>query len=366
MTSTQIFSNAFCSFRDAFHFCYYLVSSLISHVLCPWPLVPGASKSHCHAQLYTEGEDGYDIDKYLASLVDAKFSGLGNRARIACWDLSPPISLLPYEGIVTKAPLRGVVDRESIRQGKECSGIFVIESYFELPNGQTFIMKGTAFAVSPFHALTSAHLVWHRKLGPAKWVVLVPDERQRRYIDRVKTCVAIACHANLITSPDEQARKADNDIAMLALAEPFDSGLRFLKCHQKPGPSFDEDGLVIGFPKDMPDYSAGKRLIWSRGWVSCERRNGVMSIEHKVNTVEGNSGSPVIVNDRVVGVHSMHLVDKRRNAAAPINRNGNNVDGFRGILRYIRGQHPKLPEGIQSLGKAKGDTHPGRELRLFT
>lgn len=62
----------------------------------------------------------------------------------------------------------------------------------------------------------------------------------------------------------------------------------------------------------------------------------------------------------------MTLEDQTCNAATPVNRNGNNIEEFKGVLRYRRGQHPKLPEGIKELGKATGMTHPGRVLSLYT
>ncbi|KAI0870656.1 hypothetical protein GGS24DRAFT_510662 [Hypoxylon argillaceum] len=229
-----------------------------------------------------------------------------------------------------------------IGQGKTYSGIFKLESHFELPNGGEYRIKGTAFAVSKFHALTSAHLMWHRKLGPAKWAVLIPDKRQHRSAERVKNCVAVACHANLIKSLEGKEQYA-----------------------KKPSAFVDEEGLIIGFPIDMPDNNPGEHLILSTGLVSCTEENGVLSIEHRINTVEGNSGSPVIVSGKVVGIHSMFLEDQERNAAAPVNRNGNNIEEFMGVLRYRRGQHPKLPEGVEELGEATGVTHPRRVLSLL-
>lgn len=74
---------------------------------------------------FTEGEEKYNMDKYLASLADAKFTNLGSNSqvRIVGWDLSPGISHFQYEGIVTEPPLkRAVVDQRSIAPGKKNSG----------------------------------------------------------------------------------------------------------------------------------------------------------------------------------------------------------------------------------------------------
>lgn len=151
------------------------------------------------------------------------------------------------------------------------------------------MMNGTAFAIGKFHALTSAHLMWHRKLGPAKRAVLIPDKRQYRNTERIKSCVAVACHVSPIKSLDRHERYANNDFCMVALAEPF-SGVRHLPCHPEPGPFSDEGGEIAGFPKDMPDNFAGEHLILSEGLVSCHERDSVLSIKHKINTVEGTRG----------------------------------------------------------------------------
>ncbi|KAK5630243.1 hypothetical protein RRF57_005960 [Xylaria bambusicola] len=311
----------------------------------------------------------YSIHQYLASLPDAEFTGLGSEsaARIAAWSLTSgmlPVQCEGIEGIVTCTP-RHVVDRELIRQGKEYSGVFTITSHFK-GGKRSFKKTGTAFAVNKFHVLTSAHLMFDLKLGPAKSAFLLPDERQGRYWDRGMPCVAVACHANHIKIPEQKGRRAENDFCMLAVADAFNSGVRIFKCHNEPS-SFDyKDGLIVGFPKDMPDNSPGKHLISSKGSMCCSEKDDVLSINHMINTEEGNSGSPIIINNLVVGVHSRFLAAKGCNAAAPVNRNGNRIDDFSAALCYMRGQPAEFHQGGRVLESARGVTHPGDVLTLFT
>lgn len=144
--------------------------------------------------------------------------------------------------------------------------------------------------------------MWHRKLGPAKWAVLIPDKRQHRSAERVKNCVAVACHASPIKSLKGQEQYAKNDFCMVALAEAFDPGVRILQYHPEPSAFSDEEGLIIGFPKDMPEKNPGEHLILSTGLVSCTEENGVLSIEHRINTVEGK-------RERFHNYQSLRLAD---------------------------------------------------------
>ncbi|KAI0513332.1 trypsin-like cysteine/serine peptidase domain-containing protein [Xylaria bambusicola] len=329
-------------------------------------VVSSSNRPNSHPQTNSEEAEEYKhLEYYLASLPYAKFTNLGSKspARIAAWNLTSRRHPIQSEGIVTYTP-RGVVDRGSIKQGKEYSGVFIMTSLFK--SGREWIKKtGTAFAVSKFHVLTSAHLMFDLKLGPAKSAFLSPDERQGRYGDRGKRCVAVACHVNYIKTLERKGGWTKNDFCMVAVEEPFDSGVRIPRCHNGPGPSYDEDGLIIGFPKDMPEISPGKRLISSTGSVYCREKNGVLLMQHKINTVEGNSGSPVIVNSLVVGIHSGFIKAKGYNEAAAVNRNGNTVEDFSAVLRYMRAQHARFRQDVGVLGKARGVTHPGEVLTLF-
>ncbi|KAI1313224.1 hypothetical protein F5Y03DRAFT_338447 [Xylaria venustula] len=298
---------------------------------------------------YPQGEEGNHVGKDLASLANLQYEGLDSnkRVRIVTFNLAPKGSRVQREGLVTRAP-REVVDHELVKPGRQHSGNFRIVSFFEHPTRGSCVMYGTAFAVTKFHILTVGHNLWDPKLGPAKRAVLYLDDREARDGKHFNTCVTVALNADWV-----RRYRAENDFCMVAVAEPFNSSVRILRCHPQPGPSCSGNGIIIGFPYDLPFNAPGKHLIQSEGSVSYRQSKALLILEHWINTQGGNSGSPVIVNDRVVGVHSTFIcgLGEKTNRAAPVNSNGNNVDHFSTLLRYMRGQLSKLPEEIEDLGE---------------
>ncbi|RWA05095.1 hypothetical protein EKO27_g10008 [Xylaria grammica] len=268
--------------------------------------------------------------------------------RILAWNLVTTTSPIQLEGIINRSP-RNVVEHQLIKQGNKYSGIFKIVSLFEGPNGTTYEIQGTAFAVTRSHVLTSAHNMWDRKLGPAKRAALFLDEREDKHAQYIKTCVAVASHAKWV-----DVQHTENDFCMVAIAKPFDPEVCILQCHPGPRPSGVEKGTVVGFPFDLPETAPGKHLILSEGTVACHVSLAGVMIEHEVDTVGGNSGSPVVVDGQVVGVHSAFMHHENKNRAAPVNQNGNNVDELISVLSYMGDSDAGLPVEITYISEARG------------
>ncbi|KAI1428124.1 hypothetical protein F5Y12DRAFT_790696 [Xylaria sp. FL1777] len=256
---------------------------------------------------------------------------LDDRLQVVAWHLSTTTSGDQVEGFVNMPPLRELVDDQLINLGKEHSGIFRIIATFQ----DGWKTQGTAFAIGKYHAMTAAHLLWNLARGAARMVTLYPDARFR-------------------------GDQVDNDFCVLAVAKPFEAGVRIRRCHPNPGSSCAENGTIIGFPSDI----SRRRLILSKGLVEYHELEDVLKIEHKIDTVKGSSGSPVIVDSLVVGVHS-RCIDAWKNAATPVNRNDNDVEYFRNVLRYMRGTLPrKQLKIVNYLGEVEDVAHLWR-LYLF-
>ncbi|KAI0968720.1 hypothetical protein F4678DRAFT_442576 [Xylaria arbuscula] len=208
-----------------------------------------------------------------------------------------------------------------------------------------------------FHVLTAAHNLWDPKLGPAKMAVLYLDDRVAQDGKPFNMCLTVAINADWI-----KRYSVENDFCMVAVEQPFNSGVRLLRCLPEPGPSCAENGMVLGFSYDLPFNAPSKHLIRCEGPVTYRESEAILIIEHRINTVGGNSGSPLIVDDQFVGVHSTFIRDQKINMAAPVNRNGNSVEHFSGVLRYMRGQISKLPGEIEDLGRATCVT---AKVRMF-
>ncbi|RWA06078.1 hypothetical protein EKO27_g9027 [Xylaria grammica] len=357
----------FCYLRN-FLICYLLAK--LFHIPCSWTVVSDSDQPHYNVCTSCD-EEGCYREEDLERLPVAKFPNLdqNGKARIVAWDLGEEIST-HHETIIDKSSPRNVVRDRWIKRGGKYSGILRIRSTFRTPDGGTISFWGTAFAINYFHAVTSAHLLWHPKLGPAIKAALYLDEREYRKDrrDRARACIAVVCHATAIKSLMLQEQRAETDFCIVSLAERFELGIRPLTLRNRPSPSCRENGMIIGFPHDMPFESPSHQLIDSQGIVSYHENNGVLSIEHMINTTKGNSGSPVMVGKLVVGVHHGSKKNPKRNAAAAINRNGNDVEKFSEVLKYMTNQscqNQKLPEGIGEVGKLTGLTYPDQEIWCF-
>ncbi|KAF2972794.1 hypothetical protein GQX73_g804 [Xylaria multiplex] len=267
------------------------------------------------------GEEGGHVDRLLADLPDIEFEGPdSHRMRIVAWSLAEANSLTRHEGVITKLP-RKVVKREFTTRGCKYSGIFKIVSEFEGPDKSRYRAQGTAFAVNKSHVLTAAHNMWHPKLGPAKNATLFPDARAGMWAQYARKCIAAATSPNWV-----QVRQVEHDFCMVAVAEPFGPEVHILPCHPSPGPSHVKDGIILGFPLDLPCDAPGRHLIQCKGELSYHVDRDGIAIEHDINTKKGNSGGPVITSGQVVGIHTSFIHCERKNRAIVINRNGNNVD----------------------------------------
>ncbi|KAI1735384.1 hypothetical protein F4680DRAFT_435712 [Xylaria scruposa] len=280
--------------------------------------------------------------------------------QVGSWTLLPQqTTRIQPEGVVSQEQ-RYVIEDELIQPGNVYSGIFKIISTFEGPDNKAWRMEGTAFAVDRFHALTSAHLMWHPKLGPARTAVLCPDERSKTYDVRNHiTCIAVAVHAKWMSS-----HQPENDFCMVAFAQALDPGVRPLRVELAPNFSFE--GEVVGFPLDLPAASKGSQLIVCHGPAETyENEDGVM-IRHKVNTAGGSSGSPLYTtSEKVVAVHCSFDSYEMENYAVPINLNGNDVAQFEGVLRHMRDQWLKLPNTTLCLGAFTHQKYRKQEVFAF-
>ncbi|KAI0533772.1 hypothetical protein GGR58DRAFT_485497 [Xylaria digitata] len=322
---------------------FYYISALFSLLSNGHPQADLFGRIHHLSQACNcpYGEEGDHVDKCSASLPDIQFAGPDSRGmRIVAWNLTEANSLIQHEGIITTLP-RNLVKNEFVMRGRMYSGIFKIVSVFECPDKSRYRVHGTAFAVTKSHVLTAAHNMWHPKLGPAKNATLFPDARADKRAQYIRKCISAATPSNWI-----QLHQDEHDFCMVAVAEPFDSEVRILSCHPGPGPSRVKDGEVLGFPFDLPPDAPGRHLIQCKGAVSYHEAQDGVTIKHMVNTVRGNSGSPVIASDQVVGVHTAFMRHERQNRAVPVNQNGNNVDEFSSVLRYVGGEDAGLPRGF--------------------
>ncbi|KAI0550696.1 hypothetical protein F4679DRAFT_542218 [Xylaria curta] len=267
---------------------------------------------------------------------------------------------IQHEGVVSQER-RDVVKNELIQPGNVYSGVLKIISTFQGPDNRVWRMEGTAFAVDEFHALTSAHMMWHSKLGPAKTAVLCPDERSKTYDaqSRIK-CIAVAVHAKWMSS-----HQPENDFCMVAMAEVFGPGVRPLRAELVPN-LLSFEGEVVGFPLDMPATSKGSRLIVCHGPAEFYQNEAGVMIRHKVNTAGGSSGSPLYTTSKkVVAVHCLFDSNEMKNYAVPINLNGNDVSQFEGVLRHMRDRRLKLPNTTLGLGAATHEIYRKQKVFAF-
>ncbi|KAI0182855.1 hypothetical protein EV127DRAFT_448623 [Xylaria flabelliformis] len=266
-------------------------------------------------------------------------------------------SRIQHEGVVSQEE-RYVVGDELVKPGNVYSGIFKIISTFNGPDNKVWRMEGTAFAVDKFHALTSAHMMWHAQLGPAQTAVLCPDERSRTYGLRSHIkCIAVAVHAKWMSS-----HRPENDFCMVAMAQDFEPGVRSPRLELASN-LLPFEGEVVGFPLDLPAASEGSQLIVSRGLAEFYQTEAGIMIRHKVNTAGGSSGSPLYTTSKkVVAVHCSFNSYEMENYAVPINLNGNDVSQFQGILRHMR---DRLPNATLDLGAATHKKYRKQKIFAF-
>ncbi|GAW23833.1 hypothetical protein ANO14919_134100 [Xylariales sp. No.14919] len=306
--------------------------------------------------------EGRGVAEYLGSLHDVGFPDLPySKVRVVSWKLAnPAVPPTQLEGIITSKE-RELVEEELVGKGKKYSGIFRITSTFKGPKGREFTIGGTAFAIGKSYAATSAHLVWNQKLGPAKSVVLHGDERSDGIAIGGKKCVAAACHVEWAKS-----YRVENDFCVVSVAEPFSAGVYTYRVRRLAEEPSSFDGVVIGFPSDLPADYPGKRLIKCSDIVESSGTGTLFRVKHKVNTfVAGNSGSPVFSGEEVFAIHSRYIDESKKNYATPIDRNGNMIDQFRGVLSYTKDKCSALLQGASYLGAAKHTGYHTQEILVF-
>ncbi|KAI0410298.1 hypothetical protein F5X98DRAFT_386553 [Xylaria grammica] len=328
---------------------------------CPLPRILTSAHSPTANSPASGGGDLWEGRGVAKSSRNVGFLDLPySKARVVSWMLAdpaaPPIQL---EGIITSKE-RELVEEELVRKGKKYSGIFRITSTFKGPEGREFNISGTAFAIGKSYAATSGHLVWDQELGPAKSVVLYGDERSDGIAIGGKKCVAAACHVDWAKS-----YRVENDFCVVSVAEPFSAGVCTYRVRRLAEEPSSFDGVIIGFPSDLPADYPGKRLIKCNDIVESYGKGALFKVKHEVNTFVGNSGSPVFSGEEVSAIHSRYIDESKKNYATPIDRNGNMIDQFQGVLRYTKDKCSALLHGASYLGVAKHTGYHTQEILVF-
>ncbi|GAP92033.1 hypothetical protein SAMD00023353_6100470 [Rosellinia necatrix] len=274
-------------------------------------------------------------------------------ANIVSWTLASDIK---YEGILTPRS-RDIVQLQCIQPGGRFTAIFKVVSTFQGPDGIIWEAQGTAFFINEFLALTAGHNIWHRNLGAAIEVTLHADERSTINAPGI-ACVAVAVHARWAGFYQHE-----NDFAMIAIGEPLNSDV----CPVKLGidTKLPCMGEIIGFPCDLPAEAEGSQLIICQDKVTAHTANVSGVIKHEINTVGGNSGSPLLIGGKAIAVHTMFSERERTNYAVPINRNGNDVPQFVDVLEYMTKKAGARPNRVSLLGQTILDTHSNQILYGF-
>ncbi|RWA05350.1 hypothetical protein EKO27_g9752 [Xylaria grammica] len=297
------------------------------------------------------------VTNYVGSLSNVGFPGLAHpNVRIVAWRLVEPTAPIQREGIITSEE-RELVGRNQLEKENR---IFRITSAFKGPEGLKYI-SGTAFAIGKFYAATSGHLVCDQTLGPAISVVLHGDQRSDGIAIGGKKCVAATCSIEWIKS-----YRIENDVCVVSVAEPFSAGVHTYRVTKLAEESPSINGVVIGFPVDLPVDHPGKQLIKCSGTAKGYEEEAIFRVKHEVNTLQaGNSGSPVFSGEEVVAIHSAYIDGLGKNYAAPIDRNGNMIDQFRGVLNHMKYRRAALPRGILYLGAAKHGGYRTQGVLVF-
>ncbi|KAJ2981096.1 hypothetical protein NUW58_g6774 [Xylaria curta] len=215
-----------------------------------------------------------------------------------------PVSLIHFRGLDLAMP--DIHETEGKRYASIIKGwlrifsILRLQASFEGPNNRKYTRTGTAFAFNEYYALTALHNTWDMKLGPAKTIVLIPDQRLDVELRPTMNCVAAAGRVEWIRS-----QKSEHDFCMVAVAKPFDLGVRLFPIGDVP--LSRHTGEVIGYAYDLPSDFEGQRLIRCKGKVWSRRTAAGVLVEHKVNTVKVNSGSLVLINKKFVGVYVLFV-----------------------------------------------------------
>ncbi|KAI1115656.1 hypothetical protein F5Y14DRAFT_110834 [Nemania sp. NC0429] len=314
-------------------------------------------------------------------------SSYASAAQIVAWRLQKVIFPFRREAVLTSEP-REVMSPETVKPGKEYSGIFKLVSFFQDSRGRWFRIQGTAFAISDYDALTAAHNVWDPEFGPAKMVALLMDQRGDANDEYARECVAAAVHVRW-----SELSLRSNDFAMVSVAQSFSPQVRIHRYRTTPENTEASDamGYALGFPYDFPENFEGKHLIRSNGKIYYNGGGNQCLIVHMANTEKGNSGGPLFnINTVAIGVHVGYTSHPKsastapssthngvsswnqnhrpcepgkgtaaepwtiENLAVPLNRNGNQVSSFLAVQDFMRTQ--KLPgESLNHLGQRKHD-----------
>ncbi|KAJ3562947.1 hypothetical protein NPX13_g8371 [Xylaria arbuscula] len=302
-----------------FLYCYYYIVLLsLLHIPYSEIVVDGSDQPQYGVHSLSPDREGClgDLRFEHLPIVNIASMDQDDEVRIVAWRFTEETS--GQEAILNDNQPREETTHESVKHEGEYSGVFRIRSVFWVPGGDTHTMYGTAFVVNQFQAMTSAHLLWHAQLGPAKEVTLIKDAREQENGEAMYTCLGAACYKSAIRSIVLQEHSPKHDLCMVSVSPAFEPGIRFLPLH--PG-----SGLPYG-----------------------------------------NSGSPVIAGNYVVGVHHGFKADSMRNEAAPVNQNGNNANDLISVLQKMGNQHKlEVAERLRELRRVKGPEFPKRELRYY-
>ncbi|KAI0400634.1 hypothetical protein F4802DRAFT_584010 [Xylaria palmicola] len=217
----------------------------------------------------------------IMSLTDIK-PDIKLATKVVSWSPKQFSFRLRREGIVSEEK-RDVVPSTEVSVGQPMSGILKIVSLFHDHDGRWWRIEGTAVAISDFDFLTSAHNIWHPKLGPAKMIGLLMDERGDQGDQHAIACLAgAAVHHAWVNSTSSA-----NDFGIVTVKEPIHSGISRFSCANKPLAEDPTDVSVVGYPGDMPKAAKGKQLCSGPGKAEYNKSEEGGMIVHTANTATG-------------------------------------------------------------------------------
>lgn len=235
----------------------------------------------CEGNELQSDEDDDDIPAgFKEAYADAsarRFTGEGR---------SPPPNTPKGE----KRSIIGVDDRARVAQGDENKFPFCAIGDTEDKNVQC-----TAFFISPHHALTAAHCVFHETIRPPLWLSSQDMQRARncRNKGNKHTCMRVYVPKGW-TSGEDLGARLHYDYALIVYQNPSPCFMSFGFIDKWPGLGL----TIVGYPTDKRD----RRAQGCRVSAMCKGCSGnsiadPWFIDHQVDALLGNSGSPMYASD---------------------------------------------------------------------
>lgn len=168
-------------------------------------------------------------------------------------------------------------------------------------DGTKRLFHGTGWLVTPFYVVTAAHVVTKKADGMR---VPVSESSLRLYFEsriRLEASSFLSVEEISIYGPYLENSAVQNDIAILRIEQVDHSARDHLILHNTTDQIVGNEVMSAGYP-DNKDH--GFQMYSSLDIIE---RIDECVIRHKVDTYEGQSGSPLILSNggyRVVGVHT--------------------------------------------------------------